>query len=110
MAMDSSVAKKEAKSKKTTPARLLELSYHPDPSVQLVVSKHPNTPVAALEYLSSHGKVTIVKEIAKHPNTPSAILERLALHQQRFRRRCAAGGVPVARESRLACWDAWRFL
>lgn len=80
--MDSSNAKKEAKSRKTAPARLLELSHHADPSVQLAVAKHANTPVTALEYLSGHGKFTILKAVAEHPSTPSAILERLAFHKQ----------------------------
>lgn len=70
--MDSSTAKKEAKSKKTTPARLLELSRHLEPSVQLAVAKHANIPVAALEYLSGHSKFTILKAVAEHPGTPQA--------------------------------------
>ena len=78
--MDSSSAKKEAKNQKTTPTRLLELSQHPDLSVQLAVAKHPSTPSAALEFLSIHGKPTVLKAVAAHPNTPSATLERLAAH------------------------------
>ena len=78
--MDSSSAKKEAKNQKTTPTRLLELSQHPDLSVQLAVAKHPSTPSAALEFLSIHGKPTVFKAVAAHPNTPSATLERLAAH------------------------------
>ena len=102
--MDSSAAKKEAKSKKTAPARLLELSRHADPSVQLAVAKNPNTPVAALEYLSGHGKLTILKAVAGNPSTPPAILERLALHKQHTVCEVVASNLrtPLATLERLA--------
>ncbi len=80
--MDIAALKKEAKSKKTTATRLLELAKTADPTVQYAVAANPNTPLAALEYLSGHGKWTILKAVAVHPNVSLAILEILAAHKQ----------------------------
>jgi hypothetical protein len=80
--MDIAALKKEAKSKKTLPARLLELAKTPDPTVQYAVANNPNTPLPALEYLSGHGKWTILKAVAHNKNVSAAILEKLAGHKQ----------------------------
>ncbi len=80
--MPDSAEKKETKSKKTAPQRLLELSRNADPSVQYAVASNPNAPVQALEYLAGHGKFTILKAVAGNPNVTALILERLARHKQ----------------------------
>ena len=80
--MPDSAEKKEAKSKKTAPQRLLELSRNPDPSVQYAVASNPNAPVQALEYLAGHGKFTILKAVAGNLSVTALILERLARHKQ----------------------------
>ncbi len=80
--MDSAALQKEARSKLTTPARLLELTANRDLKVQLAVAGNPRSPSAALEYLSGHGKFNILKAVAKNPSTPAAVLERLAAHKQ----------------------------
>ena len=80
--MPAATEKKEAKSKKTAPARLLELSRNADASVQYAVASNANAPVQALEYLAGHGKFTILKAVAGNPNVTPVILERLAMHKQ----------------------------
>jgi hypothetical protein len=74
--------KKEAKSKKTSAARLEELARHSDTSIQLAVANNPNANAATLEYLSGHGMWNILKAVAKNPSMPSSAQIRLARHKQ----------------------------
>ena len=95
--------KREARSRSTGPARLLEialadpelakwvagstrataavlgpLAAHPLPAVRSRVAKHPATPGAALEALSRGAGAALLKTIARNPATPARTLERLA--------------------------------
>ena len=95
--------KREARSRSTGPARLLEialadpelakwvagstrataavlgpLAAHPLPAVRSRVAKHPATPGTALEALSRDAGASLLKTIARNPATPARTLERLA--------------------------------
>jgi hypothetical protein len=95
--MDLVALKKEAKSTKTSAAKLLELAKHPEPSIQLIVANNPSAPLAALEYLSRHGKWNILKAVAKNPGTPIVVLEKLAIHKQPTVRKVVASSSRLSR-------------
>lgn len=70
--------KKEAKSKKTSAARLEELSRHSDTGIQLAVAKNLYTSSTVLENLTRSNWVPILRAVARHPNTSPRVLDTLA--------------------------------
>jgi hypothetical protein len=70
---------REARTKETSPERLLELAHHEKTLILSFLVKNPSTPTEALEIIGSKNQEErVARTLAKHPNTSAETLQLLA--------------------------------